>query len=499
MKVKFSIISFIPAVIAMLILRVMSVIGVDESGNFLGMDRMALSYTTIGIALALFIVCIIINIFDRKTAPVYPVKKNFAAGVFAILSGLAVIASSCMSLVEITTESEYFMMGVISAIFSVPAGLAFLIMSKVHFTGKSTVSGVSILYVFPALWGCTELVFEFLNATKVSISATDLTGLFCYIFITLYYFSHSMVVWRIKGRNPVKACFIYGLPAVALTLSHGVYMIITTMHEGISNIPFITAAMFIVLGLYALSFIIEMFVNSYTKDELEVVESLPEPDNTEEEEKYIDTEGYDDLVFSNSSSSTEPNVDPSDDYYSSAKGMDDFIIGFNPEQKPAEKTEVEAEPEKPKKKKKGFFSKKQDEAPAGEAAQPEVKETAEEVKEDVVKEEKTETEPVVTEPEIEEPVVTEPEISEPVTAKHFAPEPKPEPKAKAEKPSQTSELEEELRRLSEKKIEDTADIEIPETPVERVKTTEDAEQEAKEKARLSEIDKLLQELDNKSE
>ena len=175
-------------------------------------------------------------------------------------------------------------------------------------------------------------------------------------------------------------------------------------------------------------------------------------------------------------------------------GMDDFIIGFNPEQKPAEKTEVEAEPEKPKKKKKGFFSKKQDEAPAGEAAQPEVKETAEEFKEDVVKEEKTETEP-----EIEEPVVTEPEISEPVTAKHFAPEPKPEPKAKAEKPSQTSELEEELRRLSEKKIEDTADIEIPETPVERVKTTEDAEQEAKEKARLSEIDKLLQELDNKSE
>ena len=474
MKVKFSIIPFIPAVIAMLILRVMSVIGVDESGNFLGMDRMALSYTTIGIALALFIVCIIINIFDRKTAPVYPVKKNFAAGVFAILSGLAVIASSCMSLVEITTESEYFMMGVISAIFSVPAGLAFLIMSKVHFTGKSTVSGVSILYVFPALWGCTELVFEFLNATKVSISATDLTGLFCYIFITLYYFSHSMVVSRIKGRNPVKACFIYGLPAAALTLSHGVYMIITTMHEGISNIPFITAAMFIVLGLYALSFIIEMFVNSYTKDELEVVESLPEPDNTEEEEKYIGTEGYDDLVFSNSSSSTEPNVDPSDDYYSSANGMDDFIIDFNPEQKPAGKTEVEAEPEKPKKKKKGFFSKTQDEAPAGEAAQPEAK---------------TATEPVFTEPEIEEPV----------TAKHFAPEPKPEPKAKAEKPSRTSELEEELRRLSEKKIEDTADIEIPETPVERVKTTEDAEQEAKEKARLSEIDKLLQELDNKSE
>ena len=52
MKVKFSVIPFIPAAIIMLFLRVMSVIGVDESGVFLGMDRMALSYTVIGIALA---------------------------------------------------------------------------------------------------------------------------------------------------------------------------------------------------------------------------------------------------------------------------------------------------------------------------------------------------------------------------------------------------------------------------------------------------------------
>ena len=478
MKVKFSIIPFIPAVIAMMIFRVMSVIGVDESGNFLGMDRMALSYTTIGIALALFVVCILINIFDRKTAPVYPVNKNFAAGIFAVLSGLAVIASSCMSLVEITTESEYFMMGVISAIFSVPAGLAFLLMSKVHFTGKSTVSGVSILYVFPALWGCTELVFEFLNATKVSISATDLTGLFCYIFITLYYFSHSMVVSRIRGRNPVKACFIYGLPAVALTFSHGVYLIITTMHEGISNIPFITAAMFIVLGLYALSFIIEMASKSYTKDELEIVESLPEPDNNEEEEKYIETESYDDLVFSNSASSTDRNVDPADDYYSSAKGLDDFIIGYNSSKDSEEVTEQEpekeAQPEKPKKKKKGFFSKKQEDS----AEEPETFEAAEEVAQ-------------------EEPAQAEPE-EEPVIAKHFAPEPKPEPKAEPAKSSPASELEEELKRLSENKTEDTSDH-VLEKPVERIKTNEDAEQEAKEKARLSEIDKLLQELDDKSE
>ena len=64
MKVKYSIIPFIPAALAMIILRVMSVFGADESGKVFGMDKMAVSYTVIGIALCLFVVCILINIFD---------------------------------------------------------------------------------------------------------------------------------------------------------------------------------------------------------------------------------------------------------------------------------------------------------------------------------------------------------------------------------------------------------------------------------------------------
>lgn len=517
MKVKYSVIPFIPAAIAMLVLRIMSVVGVDGNGKFLGMDRMALSYTVIGIALALFVICIIINIFDRKTSPVYPVKKNFAAGALAILSGLAVVASSCVSLLEITTESEYFTMGVISALFSIPAGIAFMVMSKVHFTGKSIVSGASILFVFPALWGCSELVFEFLNATKVSISATDLTGLFCYIFITLYFFSHSMVVSRIKGRNPVKACFIYGLPAVALTISHGVYMIFTTMHESISYLPIVNAVMFIILGCYAFSFIVEMISNSYTKDELEIVEALPEGAALEEEEekyietkeyddldtkerKVVDTKEFDDLVFSNSSSSTDPNVDPSDDYYSSAKGLDDFIMGFDAEDDSKQKESVEKMPkEKAKKPKKKKVKKTPKEAA------PDKSNSAEPVPEaePVIEAEPAFEEPA-PEPVAEKPVQEDPVVEEPITAKHFAPEvePEAEPEAKREAAhfSPSSELEEELRRLSEKDYsKEDSSSEVKKAPQPRIKTSDEEDIEAKQSARLSEIDKLLQELDSKSE
>ena len=518
MKVKYSVIPFIPAVIAMFVLRIMSVVGVDDNGKFLGMDRMALSYTVIGIALALFVVCILINIFDRKTSPVYPVKKNFAAGALAILSGLAVVASSCLSLLEITTESEYFAMGVISAIFSIPAAIAFLVMSKVHFTGKTIVSGVSILFVFPALWGCTELVFEFLEATKVSISATDLTSLFCYIFITLYYFSHSMVVSRIKGRNPVKACFIYGIPAAALTLSHGVYMIFITMNERIGYLRIVNAVQFIILGCYAISFIVEMFINSYTKDELEIVEALPEGEALEEEEeKYIETKDYedldtkehrgidtkdfDDLVFSNSASSTDPNVDPSDDYYSSAKGLDDFIMGFDAEDSADKKESAEKKSkEKVKKPKKKKAKKKKAKKKKAKKAAKEAVPAFEEPAEEPVVEAEPAYEELTTEPVAEE----SPAVEEPAAAKHFAPDPEPEAEPEAEHEashfSPSSELEDELRKLTKKVFsKDESEPEDKKVPQTRIKTSDEEDIEVRQKARLSEIDKLLQELDSKSE
>lgn len=335
MKVKYSIIPFIPAALAMIILRVMSVFGADESGKVFGMDKMTVSYTVIGIALCLFVVCIVINIFDRKTAPVYPVKRNPVAGILSILSGAAVIASSVGTFMSTTTDTEYYIMTLICAIFSVPAGIAFMLMSRVHFLGKSIVSGVSMLFVFPALWGCSELVYQFLDSTKVSISASDMTSMFCFIFITLYYFSHSMVISRIKGRNPVKGCFIYGLPAVTLVLSHGCYTLFTGMKERASYTVILNAVMMFALGLYALCFIIELFANTLSKDELEIIDGLPaEAQMQAEEGQYIATNDYDDLVVAGDvdTDETESTDTRSSEYYQSAQGLDDFIIGYQPPQ-----------------------------------------------------------------------------------------------------------------------------------------------------------------------
>lgn len=322
MKVKFTIIPFIPVAIAMIGLKLMGLFGLDSDGLFMGMNKMNIAYAVIGLALALFVICVIINIFDRKTAPVYEVSKNPIAGILAVLSGIVVLGTSFLNVVNTTFDSEYYIMTAICALLSIPAAIALILMCKVHFTGKSTVSSVATLYIFPALWGCAQLVAEFLAATKVSISSNDMTPLFCYIFLTLYFFSHSMIISRIKGRNPVKACFIYGLPFAAVSLAFGVYSICTALVENMNMQQVLLGAQFVVLGLYALSFLVEMSFGTMTKDEVEIIDGLPGDDEDSYANSYVKSESSDELVFS------EKKADDLDDYVTGVHGLDDFVMGY---------------------------------------------------------------------------------------------------------------------------------------------------------------------------
>ena len=329
MKTKYSVIPFIPAVIAAIGLKIMSMFAVDGNGLLFGMNKSGINYFIIEIILGLFAVCVLINLFDKKTAPVYPVKKNFVSGAFAVLSGIAIVGSSFLALINATPgNTDNYLLSIIAALFSIPAAIAMIMIGKVHFSGKSMVSNASMFFVFPALWGCSELVTEFLAATKVSISASDMTPLFCYIFITLYLFSSSMVVSRVKGRNPVKACFIYGMPAAAVSLSYGVGAVLTSSVENTGISALVNGVMFILLGIYIVSFSVEMFAGCLTKAEVEIIDSLPEDEDTYEN-SYISSGGYDELVVSDKK---EDDVPASDDSYATvAQGLSDFVMGYDEE------------------------------------------------------------------------------------------------------------------------------------------------------------------------
>ena len=466
MKTKYSIIPFIPAVIAAVGLKIMSMFAMDGNGLLFGMNKSSINYCVIGISLGLFALCVLINLFDRRTAPVCPVKRNVVSGTLAILSGVAIVGSSFLTLLNTTAgNSEGYLLSILVALFSIPAAIAMVMISKVHFTGKTIVSNASMFFVFPALWGCCGLVSEFIAATKVSISASDMTPLFCYIFITLYLFSSSMVVSRVKGKNPVKACFIYGLPAATVSLAYGVGAVLTSSVENTGVSALVNGIMFIILAAYIVSFTVEMFTNCLTKAEVEIIDSLPEDEDTYEN-SYISSGGYDELGLSDFVMGyDDDNYDEST--IKDANMNDGLVLGYGEEPQTQYAENTAAEPEKEK--------------------------TAEPVKENPVKPvEKNTAKPVKESPAksvkkiTAKPVKESPAKSvEKITAK-----PAEENSARSVKNiSAEPEIHEEFknaRRINtpEKKPEPIK----AEAPVENFEVTSD---------RMSEIDRLLKELEDK--
>lgn len=488
MKTKYSIIPFIPAVIAAVGLKIMSMFAMDGNGLLFGMNKSSINYCVIGISLGLFALCVLVNLFDRRTAPVCPVKRNVVSGTLAILSGVAIVGSSFLTLLNTTAgNSEGYLLSILVALFSIPAAIAMVMISKVHFTGKTIVSNASMFFVFPALWGCCGLVSEFIAATKVSISASDMTPLFCYIFITLYLFSSSMVVSRVKGKNPVKACFIYGLPAATVSLAYGVGAVLTSSVENTGVSALVNGIMFIILAAYIVSFTVEMFTDCLTKAEVEIIDSLPEDEDTYEN-SYISSGGYDELVASDRK---EDDVPASDDSYEAvAQGLSDFVMGYDEEKYDDATIKNENINDGLVL---GYGDENQTQLAEEIAAEPEKEKTAEPVKENPVKPvEKNTAKPVKKTPAksvkkiTAKPVKESPAKSvEKITAK-----PAEENSARSVKNiSAEPEIHEEFknaRRINtpEKKPEPIK----AETPVENFEVTSD---------RMSEIDKLLKELEDK--
>ena len=488
MKTKYSIIPFIPAVIAAVGLKIMSMFAMDGNGLLFGMNKSSINYCVIGISLGLFALCVLINLFDRRTAPVCPVKRNVVSGTLAILSGVAIVGSSFLTLLNTTAgNSEGYLLSILVALFSIPAAIAMVMISKVHFTGKTIVSNASMFFVFPALWGCCGLVSEFIAATKVSISASDMTPLFCYIFITLYLFSSSMVVSRVKGKNPVKACFIYGLPAATVSLAYGVGAVLTSSVENTGVSALVNGIMFIILAAYIVSFTVEMFTDCLTKAEVEIIDSLPEDEDTYEN-SYISSGGYDELVASDRK---EDDVPASDDSYETvAQGLSDFVMGYDDDNYD-ESTIKDANMNDGLVL--GYGDENQTQLAEEIVAEPEKEKTAEPVKENSVKPvEKNTAKPVKESPAksvkkiTAKPVKESPAKSvEKITAK-----PAEENSARSVKNiSAEPEIHEEFknaRRINtpEKKPEPIK----AEAPVENFEVTSD---------RMSEIDRLLKELEDK--
>ena len=116
------------------------------------------------------------------------------------------------------------------------------------------------------------------------------------------------------------------MPAATVSLAYGIGAILTSSVENTGVSALVNGIMFIVLAAYIISFTVEMFAGCLTKAEIEIIDSLPEDEDTYEN-SYISSGGYDELVVSDKKEDDVPASD--DSYEAAAQGLSDFVMGYD--------------------------------------------------------------------------------------------------------------------------------------------------------------------------
>lgn len=273
MTSKLSWIAFVPFALAAFAIKVVQMMFLDSNGMFMGLTNLQWSYIAIGCALAVFVLAVIFCIMDKKIANVYLLNKNFVSGLLGIVMAVLLACDGANRAFSVFRTMQISAFDVADILFTILCAVVFVVFGLNHFVGNGGVRGLAVFYLVPSLWGALRLVSCFLKFTTQSITITDVTILACYIFATLFLFNYAMIVSVMKGKAPVKATFIYGLPAVIVLLSCGAY----ELYGAIKSANFIffnnvENLELIVLGLYILTFALELTFNVYSKDEIELVQ-----------------------------------------------------------------------------------------------------------------------------------------------------------------------------------------------------------------------------------
>lgn len=262
MRIKLSWITFIPVALVVLVVKTLQAFNVE-----LPIDNIYLSYLTVGLVLVMFLVNIIFCITDKKTSSVYILSNNIMASVFALLTATFLTSKSVLIIITEFQTSSIGAIKLITAIIGIFAAIGFVLIALSHFQGRNFMPRLGTYFLFMPAWACLMLICEFLDNRTVSIMTIDPIRLFVFAFAMIFLFKSSMVISTVEGKNPVKSCYLYGFPLIALGFGFGAKTIVEIFTKGFDYSENSLGFAIIALSLYSLSLVIEITKFSKTNDE----------------------------------------------------------------------------------------------------------------------------------------------------------------------------------------------------------------------------------------
>lgn len=259
---KLTLITALPVCVFTILVKVLQSFGIQFP-----FDDYIVSYGVVSVILAMFVINIIFIATDKKTSPVHILNRNIPAALFALLSSVFITAYSVLAIIQILQAGAINFVAIVTAGFGVLSAIGFVIVALAHFQGRNYMPRMGAYLLVLPCWACLMLISEFLNNRQKSALSIDPIKLFTFLFAMIFLYMISMVIATIDGKNPVKACFLYGLPMVVCGVGYGVSVIISVFVNGLDFSENSLGFAFFAISLYALSVIGELTAKLKTTDE----------------------------------------------------------------------------------------------------------------------------------------------------------------------------------------------------------------------------------------
>lgn len=262
MKSKLCWIPFIPLTLVSVAVKVLQMFSIGFKP-----DDVIPSYISVGAVLLMFAVNIIFVAMDKEMSPAYIMNKNIPAAIFAILAAAMITSKSALVLILAFQNKTYTIFTLMLTVFGMLTAISLVIIALAHLQGRNFLPRMGGFFLSMPIWAGLVLIDEFLNNRTVSVYYVNPVKLFCYAFLMIFMFKLGMVIATVKGKNPVKSMFLYGLPLAAFGLTIGICNICSIILNGFDYSESVSAFAFLSLALYIIFFVSEITKKCYTKDE----------------------------------------------------------------------------------------------------------------------------------------------------------------------------------------------------------------------------------------
>jgi hypothetical protein len=206
------------------------------------------------IALGVAIVAIMLFIcFTKINIRNIDVKQNFGLGLLSLL--IAGAFMWCMyAYFNDTSKYDFELQPFLMSVFSALSCVTFVLAAATFFSGRNILGKVSFFIFCPILWFALKmLLFLSIYNTSADVYEVALAAL-----ITFFLVYHTQVFSTSSDSNIVKLMFLFGTPAIILSLIKCVPVIIKFINnQTVSAVSISTCSLEALISIYILLVLIE--------------------------------------------------------------------------------------------------------------------------------------------------------------------------------------------------------------------------------------------------